>query len=439
MAKENASAGTGRHRNFNLSTDFEKNRPYLRGFYVEGFRSKQDVKIKGGTTYNDLLKRLEKLENSPLSSRAERHEKVRFISIDSRAGRSNPLYPFWTLATFTERQLLFFFFVMDILHEPGREKTVEEIRAGIRELIYKAVTADEEKEIPLSEDLVPKELIRLSELGLLNRRIERRRAYYSRPFGIPLNGAENALTFFSEIAPCGVIGYLMPGQKKVKTAPFRFKHHYVTSSLDSEVLSALFFAMRHKRKVRLLNVPQGCSYDEAEERTVIPLRIRISVSSGRQYAIVYDTVSRRLCALRLDRLREPVVGEAVPELFDEQRKRLDACTPHLFGVNTKEHETPATVSFTIGAGRDESFIVRRLQAEKRNGTVTQIASDEPGITLWRYETTTYDENELFMWMRTFIGRLRDVRFSSAQAEARFRESLAQTCALYDTEEVTDGE
>lgn len=69
------------------------------------------------------------------------------------------------------------------------------------------------------------------------------------------------LDFFSETAPCGVIGSFL--LDKIKNERFEsstnylhkdcfaFKHHYITSTLDSDILCQIFDAMRKKQTITI--------------------------------------------------------------------------------------------------------------------------------------------------------------------------------------------
>ena len=53
----------------------------------------------------------------------------------------------------------------------------------------------------------------------------------------------------------------------------------------------------------------------------------------------------------------------------------------------------------------EDFIIQRLVREGKNGIITKI-----GENLFCYEKIVFDAREMFPWLRTFIGRLVDLRF-----------------------------
>ncbi len=60
----------------------------------------------------------------------------------------------------------------------------------------------------------------------------------------------DTLHFYSEIAPCGVVGSYLLEKCNEQEDHFGFKHHYKTSTLDSGVLCKLFEAMRLKSNIQ---------------------------------------------------------------------------------------------------------------------------------------------------------------------------------------------
>ena len=59
----------------------------------------------------------------------------------------------------------------------------------------------------------------------------------------------------------------------------------------------------------------------------------------------------------------------------------------------------------------ESFIPKRIRKEGKNGNLTKLSNDT-----YLYENVVFDVNEMFPWLRTFIGRIEDIRFYSLNSE-----------------------
>ena len=106
----------------------------------------------------------------------------------------------------------------------------------------------------------------------------------------------------SETAPCGVIGsFLLDQQPKHKhKGKFAFKHHYITGTMDSDMMCQLFEAMQKKSSatIQMLQKRTG----NKTKIKVVPLQIFISVQSGRQYLMAYSRQFKRITLFRLDHM-----------------------------------------------------------------------------------------------------------------------------------------
>ena len=69
--------------------------------------------------------------------------------------------------------------------------------------------------------------------------------------------------------------------------------------------------------------------------------------------------------------------------------------------------------------------IDRLEREKRHGTVELLDSQT-----CRFSADVYDASEILPWLRTFIGRIVDLKCSSQYVLDMFQEDLARMDALY---------
>ena len=91
-----------------------------------------------------------------------------------------------------------------------------------------------------------------------------------------------------------------------------------------------------------------------------------------------------------------------------------------WGVDTLEH-----VDFTIRVGEDEEYIVRRLEREKRMGTVERLDAQT-----YRFTADVYDTSEMVPWIRTFICRIIQMNFSNRSVENKFKNDLKEMYRMY---------
>ena len=236
----------------------------------------------------------------------------------------------------------------------------------------------------------------------------------------------DVLNFYSEVAPCGVIGSFLLDKQDTKRDSFNFKHHYITSAMDSDVLSMLFKAMREKSSVTVKNLSRRSN--EARENRIIPLRIFISVQNGRQHLLAYHPEYNHFQAYRVDYLSNVKLEEPTPR-FDELRRELDRMQTKMWGVSVKRNKRGVEhlehVEFTVKVEDNEEFIVRRLYREKRVGTVEKL--DEH---TYRFSADIYDSSEIIPWIRTFICRIVQMNFSNRTQENKFKEDLDEMYRMY---------
>ena len=165
------------------------------------------------------------------------------------------------------------------------------------------------------------------------------------------------LDYFSETAPCGVIGsFLLDQQPKHKhKGKFAFKHHYITGTMDSDMMCQLFEAMQKKSSatIQMLQKRTG----NKTKIKVVPLQIFISVQSGRQYLMAYSRQFKRITLFRLDHMLSVKI-EKEDQDFEELRKKLEHMKQYIWGVSTtsRSGERMEMVEFHVHYEENELYI-----------------------------------------------------------------------------------
>lgn len=399
-----------------LIKNFERVRSYMREFYVYGFRSREEYAHSGKSarTYDNERRRCESWLGEYMSFTRTSDGKSMFLSIDSRAVSRNPLYSAWKTASFTDADITLHFIIFDLLHSPEISMTLAEITEAIDNDYLSGFS----EPMLYDESTVRKKLREYVEAGLIETEKQGRSVKYRRSESPEISGAENMLQFFSEAAPCGVIGSFLLDKSDYSKDAFTFKHHYMTQALDSDVLCRLFCAMREQRAVSVAR----CGRERVLH--LVPLRIFVSTQSGRQHLMAFDTERRRLTSLRVDFITAVEPGEAC-DRFNELRARLGAMQSHIWGVSCNPGNKTEHVEFIVRYASGEEHIPRRLEREKRCGTVEHI--DEHSC---RFSADVYDSSELIPWIRTFICRITQLLFSNKETEARFMRDIDRMCEMY---------
>ena len=404
-----------------LIKNFNRTRDDMREFYVYGFRSREEFHKKSARSYDDERRRVESWLGEYMQFRRNPDGKNVFLSIDSRVSHHNPLYTAWKAKSFTDGDITLHFILFDILYSPEVALALNEIMErldaylrGFREpKVFDAST-------------VRKKLNEYIAEGIIVAEKRGKTMYYRRAeAGSPCDA--DVLDFFSEVAPCGVIGSYLLDRAPAHPERFAFKHHYITGAMDSEIVCALLTAIREKRLLELevLNRRK----ERRSENHVVPLKLMVSVQNGRQYLMAFVPRFKRITSFRTDNIVSVRCGD-VCERFDALREKLDRMLPHIWGVSTQSAsgDRMEHVEFTVRYGADEGHIHRRLEREKRCGTVEKL-----DVNTSRFSADVFDASELVPWIRTFLCRITDLRFSNKALEAQFRSDLQAMYALYGLE------
>ena len=405
-----------------LIKNFEKIRASMREFYVYGFKSRDDYQKKSARSYDDERRRLESWLGDHMSFVRTPEGKNVFISIDSRTIRHNPLYNAWKAKSFTDGDITLHFILFDILHDTSVKRTIAQLLEEIDEKYLSGF----ETPMMFDESTVRKKLKEYCEAGIVVSEKEGRKVSYRRADGTDIEKLNDVLHYFSEVAPCGVIGSYILDREDTDTDAFTFKHHYITGAIDSGVLASLFTAMREKRAVTVTNMSRR--KDIPRRNRVVPLRIFISAQSGRQHLFVYMPDFNSFNSLRVDYLSNVKLEDPTPR-FDELRAELDRMQNKMWGVSVKRNkwgnEHLEHVEFTIKVQENEEYIAKRLEREKRIGTVEKL--DEH---TYRFSADVYDTSEMIPWIRTFICRIVKMNFSNRTIENQFKKDLEAMYRMY---------
>lgn len=405
-----------------LIKNFEKIRAYMREFYVYGFKSRDDYDKKSLRSYDDEKRRIESWLGEHMSFVRTSEGKNVFISIDSRTSNHNPFYNALKAKSFTDGDITLHFIIFDILYNETDVYSLPELMEKIDEeyLCYF------EEPMVFDESTLRKKLKEYIENGLIVSEKQGKKLVYRRVKDIKLDNICDVIDFYSEIAPCGVIGSFIHDKEEKHDEAFSFKHHYITSAIDSDVLCSLFLAMQSKSVITVHNLSRKAT--EPRKNRVVPLRIHVSVQDGKQYLIAYQPDFNCIKSFRIDYLSNVKIEEETPR-FDELRKLLDDMESKMWGVTCRgslsREERLEHVEFSIQIEPGEEHIVRRLQREKRIGRVEKIDDYN-----YRFIADVYETSELVPWIRTFICRITKLNFSNRTIENKFKQDIKQMYKMY---------
>ena len=406
-----------------LIKNFERIRTYMREFYIYGFKNRNEYNRKSSRSYDNERRRIESWLGDYMSIIRTSEGKNMFISIDSRISTHNPLYKAWKAKSFTDGDITLHFILFDILDTPDIALSLAEIMKKIDN----EYLCDFSTPMMLDESTVRKKLKEYIAEGIVVGEKCGRSMIYHRAECPDVPANTDVLHFYSEVAPCGVIGSYLLDKHRDYEDHLKFKHHYITGALDSGILSTLFTAIRDKCEITVVNLSQRAS--ESKTLCIIPLRIFISVQSGRQHLLAYQEHDKRIRAYRIDYLSDIKIGEVCPR-FDELRAKLDHSQQYMWGVSCRKNENYLEhVEFTVLVNPNEEHIIGRLHREKRIGTVERVDESH-----YRFSADVYDTNEMIPWIRTFICRITELNFTNKTVENQFRNDIENMYKMYGMDE-----
>ena len=403
-----------------LIKNFEKIRGYMRDFYVYGFKSREEYDAKSARSYDNERRRLESWLGDYMGFRQDSTGKNVFLTVDNRGVPHNPLYKAFKARSFTDNDITLHFYILDLLAE-CETLTVKQIVEQLSERLSRFDAA-----FVLDESTVRKKLKEYESLGLLeSEKIGRELAFRRSTDSVALDSWQDAVDFFSESDPMGVIGSFLLDKYEDSAERFSFKHHYLLHAMDSEILYELLTAIREHRCVELTSfaVRRG----ELREHTVLPIKIFVSTQSGRQYLLSYHYRLHRPMFFRIDNIRKVKPG-AVENNMQKYAGFYEKFSENLWGVSTGAGHSLDHIEITIHVSKNEGFIVDRLEREKRCGRI-EIIDD----CTYKYIADVYDASEMMPWIRTFIGRIVKLECSSEFTRQRFYEDLETMRELYGGE------
>lgn len=402
-----------------LIKNFDRIRDYMRQFYVYGFKSRNEYDKKSARSYDNERRRLESWLGDFMSFRQTADGKNVFLSVDSRSIPRNPLYSAFKAKSFTPGDVTFHFYILDLLQD-GCACNAQEIVNLFSEKYLRHFDTDWEPDI----STIRKKLKEYVSLGLLKSEKRGRELVFSRnDSSIELSTWADTLAFFAEADPLGVVGSFL--LDKLETVPdyFQFKHHYILHTLDSQLLLQLLTAIGEHRRIQLTNASARSTAGKVVHQ-VYPLKIFVSTQGGRQYLLCYHFRFRKLMFFRMDYIHAVELLDPEPnhERYAGYFRKFQA---HLWGTSGGSGFNVDHLEMTVFYGPGEEFIPKRLEREKRNGTV-EILDDHT----CRYSTDVYDASELIPWLRTFIGRIEKLECSDNTVVERFWSDLEKMSALY---------
>ena len=393
-----------------LVKQFSTLRSYTREFLIYGFKSREEITLSSPRTYDNERRRLESLLEDYVETQTVNNKKIYRLVLPANQA-DNPLHCLWQTKSFTRNDIFLHFVLLDILDSTAK-LTVNEIVQQVD--TYLEVFEDD---YLIDSLTIRNKLNEYTKLGILYKEKLGKRLLYSlekEPNFTPQQ--LQAIQFYKETAPAGVIGDLLLKRLTHRDSPFCFKHKYDSQTLDSEILIFLLQAIQHRQRVHLTKV-------NGVELNITPLKIYSSSESGRQYVVGLH--SGKLYSLRLDYL-EKGHTLAAAENYQQGIDKLVAAERTAWNCS---FTMTRTVNYRILLHLPEHYLYQRLVREKRQGTVTPL-----GDSLYEFSIDLIDPKGMEPWLRTWIGRIVQINSTNRTWENQFWADLTEMNRLYGLEE-----
>lgn len=401
---------------------FESVREYMRDFLVFGYKTRREFEGKSARTYDNERRRIESWLGDNLRWEYRSKGKAVFLSMDAAELAHNPLYRAWQSKSFTDNDITLHLCLLDLLAD-GLPRHAEEITD--------ALTARYSILAELST--VRRKLKEYAELGILETQKQGRALCYTLSTCTldslfpDQTRLPELLCFFGETAPLSVAGSFLASRGMEEDCNLRFKHHFIVHTLEDQMLLTALEAIRTRARLEVTNVSARSGRELV--MTVVPVKIMVSVQTGRRYLAAWLPDRRRFTSLRLDYIK---TLSLLPGQEEDQSCRTLAKERLAHNWGSALHNSPRLERFSMTVAVDEvrePYIIQRLHRESRGGTVEQI---EPG--LWRCTRYVYDASEMMNWVKTFIGRIVSLEGDNQRAIDRFYDDIRRMTELYGGEE-----
>lgn len=412
-----------------LIKNFDNIRGYMRDFFLYGFKTREEYDRKSARSYDNERRRIQSYLGSLISFRQTPSGKNAFISLEGRSVTHNPLYQAFKAKSFTNKDITLHFLLLDILS--GNSYSLKDI---LRIMDTEYLTAFQNP-ISFDESTLRKKMKEYEELGIVvSEKCGKSVTYRLSEDEICLTEYKEAIRFFTEESPLGVIGSYLEARMQAACLSHKngcageyltFKNHYIMNAYDAEITELILQGIHEKRLLEITSFSRGDA--GVKQQTVIPYKLYVSTQGGRNYLFCMDADNLSPYSLRVDYIQKGKVGEVCAD-YDRLLKVCERAGEHMWGVSCAKYRRYEHIEMDILVGTDEAFIVRRLEREKRCGTVSKVDEET-----YRFSADVLDAYEMMPWIRTFFGRIKAIRCDNEDVKNQLKIDMVKMLKQYEDE------
>lgn len=401
-----------------LIKNFSRIREYMRQFYIYGFKTRDEYDAKSARSYDNERRRIESWLGEYMSFRQDASGKAAFISVDSSDIKHNPLYNAFKAKSFTSNDITLHFYILDILEE-HEACTVAEIS----EIISDEYSCDFPNAKVLDESTIRNKLKEYESLGLLvSEKAGRKVVYRKASQNVDLDKWKEAVAFFSELDPLGVVGSFV--LDKIDEAPefFNYKHHYILHTLESEIMCKLLDCIS-KDYTAIIKVFSKRKNKQMEYE-ILPFKVFIGTQSGRSYVFGMNLKDNLFNMYRLDNIETVEYGS-----YYKNKNALavngEAFLENIWYTSSNNGKNVYHLEMVLNIENWAEHILKRLEREGKQGKIEHLSGN-----LYKYSIDVFDPGEMQPWIRTFIGRIVSLTCDHKETEERFYRDLEAMYEMY---------
>ena len=406
-------------------TELKKNflgiRDLLRQFIIYGDMSRSKLPNNASVrSFDDDLRRIKSWLKDIVVFKSVNGEKRYSVLVDPSDVESNPFFETYKYKSFTEKDINLHFLLLDILK--NKKLTVNEISEEICRL---SGNADYET------NTIRNKLNEYIDIGLIKLHKQNKNYYYKlEKTGINdlLKHNKNlfeAVKFFGSIAPIPTVsGYILDKIDSAENSGISFRHQFLANCLDDIIIIDLVKAMQSDSFVEITN--DSPNTHKITKNKLFPFKILVSLNTCRSYIMGYSTRFENFSFFRIDYIKEVKILEKA-EKASEFKKLINESLPYCYMLNMDLKHKIENFEMTLKIDENtEKHILRKLNQEKRGGTVTKIA---PNTFL--YKRQLYNTQEIMPWVKSFIGNIISIKGDNQKDIDCFYEDIEKMDNIYE--------
>ena len=178
-----------------LIKSFDKTRRYLRDFFVNGFKTRDDYTIKSLRAYDDEKRRIENWLGEYVRYRQVPGGKASCVVVASRDIDRNPLFRAWRTKSFTDKDITLYFHLLNCLNN-DKWLGIREIEDRVTDSLFACDSV-----IDVDASTIRKKLKEMNDDGILEARAKKNAFEYRLSENVlDKQSWAAAAEYFSEVA-----------------------------------------------------------------------------------------------------------------------------------------------------------------------------------------------------------------------------------------------